>query len=244
MRVGKAQQKWETFNEVHFDPVVRRSLRRFDDGISLSPTYRAGEMRLLLFSDLHCDVRAARHLVAAATAVDMVVGAGDLANARKNLPVCLDILKEIRCPLVMVAGNNESTEELETACRESPQIHILHGSSVLIQGVSFFGIGGGIPITPFGAWSYDFSEEQAAQLLTDCQRGGVLISHSPPKGFCDVASSGQSLGSIAVREAMERCQPKLVVCGHIHASAGQSAQFGASRIINAGPSGMTIDLEG
>ena len=42
---------------------------------------------------------------------------------------------------------------------------MLHGSAVAIAGVTFFGLGGGVPVTPFGAWSYDFTEEQAANLL-------------------------------------------------------------------------------
>src|SRR5207247_10447169 len=64
----------------------------------------------------------------------------------------------------------------------------------------FFGIGGGIPVTPFGAWSYDFTEEQAQELLQNCPARCVLVSHSPPKGAVDRAG-GQSLGSVAVRDA-------------------------------------------
>ena len=66
-----------------------------------------------------------------------------------------------------------------------------------------FGIGGGIPITPFGAWSYDFTEEQAQELLQNCPARCVLVSHSPPKGAVDQAG-GQSLGSVSVRDAVER----------------------------------------
>ena len=56
-------------------------------------------------------------------------------------------------------------------------------------------------MTPFGPWSYDFTEEQAAELLAGCPRGCVLVSHSPPKGTVDVDSRGRSLGSVAVRDA-------------------------------------------
>jgi Icc-related predicted phosphoesterase len=80
--------------------------------------------------------------------------------------------------------------------------------------VEFFGLGGGIPVTPFGAWSYDFTEEQAAELLSGCPKGGVLVSHSPPKGAVDVDSRGRSLGSVAVRDAVDRLEPVLVVCAH------------------------------
>ena len=82
--------------------------------------------------------------------------------------------------------------------------------------MTFFGLGGGVPVTPFGAWSYDLTEEEAGGLLASCPEGCVLVSHSPPKGAVDVSSRGQSLGSVAVRRCVERARPALVVCGHIH----------------------------
>jgi Icc-related predicted phosphoesterase len=67
----------------------------------------------------------------------------------------------------------------------------------------------------------------------------MLVSHSPPKGAVDVTGSGQSLGSTSVRDAVI---PRLVVCGHIHASAGKRAQIGNTIIINAGPGGLLLEL--
>src|SRR5262249_13196515 len=137
---------------------------------------------------------------------------------------------------------NESYEELARACAAWPTAHVLHGSGVTVAGVSFYGIGGGIPVTPFGSWSYDFTEEQETELLAGCPVGGVLISHSPPNGTLDVSARGQTLGSVAVREAVLRQRPALVVCGHIHACAGQQAAIGPTSVINAGPQGVEWEL--
>jgi Icc-related predicted phosphoesterase len=200
-------------------------------------------MKMLVFSDLHASADAARRLVDRAHSVDLVIGAGDFGNLRRNVRVSIDVLRAIEKPAVLVAGNNESTEELAEACRGWPQAHVLHGNGVTIAGVAFFGIGGGIPVTPFGAWSYDFTEEQAAALLADCPAGCVLVSHSPPKGVVDRSSRGKSLGSVAVRDAVLRLRPALVVCGHIHESAGQQAILGSSPVVNAGPDGIEWDLE-
>ena len=173
-----------------------------------------------------------------ARTADIVIGAGDFGNLRRQLPVCIDILRAIDKPAVLVAGNNESTEELIDACRNWPSAHVLHGSGITLAGVTFFGLGGGVPVTPFGSWSYDFTEEQAAELLSGCLAGGVLVSHSPPQGAVDVSSRGQSLGSVAVRQTVQRQRPILVVCGHIHACAGQQAMLGGTPVVNAGPQGI------
>jgi Icc-related predicted phosphoesterase len=199
-------------------------------------------MKLLLFSDLHKDTAAATRMVELSRTADFVVGAGDFANARTGVSTCIDILKAIRIPAVLVPGNNESYDELVAACAGWQSARVLHGTGVEIEGVPFFGIGGGIPITPFGSWSYDFSEVEAERLLRDCPGGAVLVSHSPPKGAVDVTGSGQSLGSTAVRDAVISLKPRLVVCGHIHASAGKRAQIGNTTVINAGPAGTLLDL--
>jgi Icc-related predicted phosphoesterase len=199
-------------------------------------------MKLLLFSDLHMDTRAAQRLVQMARDVDIVIGAGDFGNMRKGVSTCVDILKAIDRPSVFVPGNNESFDELQAACAVWPSAVVLHGQAVEIDGNPFFGIGGGIPVTPFGAWSFDLSEHQAATLLENCPDNAILISHSPPKGAVDISSSGQSLGSTAVRDAIHAKHPRLVVCGHIHASAGKQSTIGSTPVINAGPSGIVYDL--
>jgi Icc-related predicted phosphoesterase len=200
-------------------------------------------MKLLLFSDLHTDTAAAARLVELARGVDVVIGAGDFAIARSGVGMCIPALATIKAPAVLVPGNNESYDELVAACKSWPKAHVLHGARMKIDGVSFFGLGGGVPITPFGPWSWDFSEDDAEGLLRECPAHAVLISHSPPNGAVDKASSGQSLGSTAVRGAVIRTQPRLVVCGHIHACAGQRAQIGKTPVINTGPRGILFELE-
>lgn len=200
-------------------------------------------MRLLLFSDVHTDLEACRRLVARSEEVDVAVCAGDLAAMRKGLQPVVDTFSEIEVPTVLVAGNGESADELAAACDQVgwESSHVLHGSGVELEGMAFWGIGGGIPVTPFGPWSWDFSEDEARELLVECPEGGVLVSHSPPHGHVDT-SRGEHLGSRAVFEAVEEKQPRLVVCGHIHSCWEQESTVGASRVVNAGPEGMVVEV--
>lgn len=200
-------------------------------------------MRLLLVSDLHRDLRAAAAVVDRATDADVVVGAGDFAVQRRGLEGVIDVLSSIRTPTVLVAGNGESAEELEQACADWEAAHPLHGEGVEIGGTPFFGLGGGVPVTPFGAWSWDLTEDEARERLAGCPEGAVLVSHSPPRGHVDRDGSGRHLGSEAVLEAIRRTRPRLVVCGHVHASWGQRSDLDGVPIVNAGPKGLTWDLD-
>ena len=199
-------------------------------------------MRLLLVSDLHRDLEAAASVVERASEVDVVVGAGDFAVQRRGLEGIIGVLGVIRTPTVLVAGNGESAAELAEACSGWDAARVLHGSGLEIEGVPFFGLGGGVPETPFGAWSWDLGEEAARDLLAGCPEGAVLVSHSPPRGHVDRDSSGEHLGSEAVLAAVERTRPRLVVCGHVHASWGERSDLGSVPIVNAGPAGLVWDL--
>ncbi len=201
-------------------------------------------MKLLLFSDVHRDLDVARELVARSGSADVAVCAGDLAGMREGLQPVVDILSEVRSPAVLVAGNGESADELASACEAAgwSSAQVLHGSGTEIDGVSFWGIGGGIPVTPFGDWSWDFTEDEARELLADCPDGAVLVSHSPPFGHVDV-SRGEHLGSRVVLEAVERTRPRLVVCGHIHSAWREESAVGPTRIVNAGPKGMVVNIQ-
>lgn len=201
-------------------------------------------MKLLLFSDLHRNMAAAKNLVAMSRDADVVVGAGDFATMREGIQEIIQALSAIERPAILVPGNSESYEELAAACEVWPAATVLHGSGARVAGIEFWGVGGAIPITPFGSWSYDFSEDDGRRLLADCPPGSILVSHSPPKGTLDRSSRGQSLGSLAVAEAVERCQPLLVVCGHIHDSSGRCELIGNTPVVNAGPNGILREVAG
>jgi uncharacterized protein len=197
-------------------------------------------MRVLAFSDLHCDLDAARSVVERSGDADVVVGAGDFASVHSGLEETITVLSAIETPTVLVPGNNETAGALREAASGWGEATVLHGESAEVEGARFFGLGAGIPVTPWD-WSFDLSDEQAARLLGGCPEGAILIVHSPPLGHCDVSGTGRHLGSEAIRSAIERRRPKLAVCGHIHESWGTESRIGDTPIFNVGPSGRVFD---
>ncbi len=197
-------------------------------------------MRVLAFSDLHHTLPRAEAIVTAAQAADLVIGAGDFCNMRQGLPEAMGLLGAISAPFVVVPGNAESVSELRAAAPAGCQV--LHGRGVRIGGVRIFGLGYGVPMTPFGAWSCDLSEAKAAEMLSACEAADIMVLHSPPKGVADRTSGGISVGSVAIYEAIERVQPKRAFCGHIHDSWGRSGLIGRTKVTNLGPFANWFDL--
>ncbi|MGI9466253.1 MAG: metallophosphoesterase family protein [Rubripirellula sp.] len=202
-------------------------------------------MKFLCFSDLHRNVEAAAKLVENSSDADVVIGAGDFATRRQGVEDTLKVLSRITKPAVLVPGNGESASELENAVRATgwKSAHVLHGTGCVVEGVEFWGVGGGIPVTPFGDWSYDFSEVEAAALLAGCKSVAVLVVHSPPLDTVDHDSSGQIRGSQAIREVVEKTQPDLVVCGHIHSDWEKQVRLAETQVLNAGPRGVLIEID-
>ena len=198
-------------------------------------------MRLLAFSDLHRDLGQAARLVAMSAEADVVIGAGDFASIHEGLSETIAALAAIQRPTVLVPGNNETAEALREATSEWKAARVLHGEGARIEGVEFFGLGAGVPVTPWD-WSFDLDEEAAAKLLAPCPTGAVLVLHSPPKGHCDSNGAGMHFGSEALLRTIEEKRPRLAVCGHIHESWGCESQLGTTPIHNLGPSGLLVDI--
>jgi uncharacterized protein len=197
-------------------------------------------VRLFAFSDLHRDLDAAASLVERAPDADVVIAAGDFASVHEGLEETIGALSGIETPTVVVPGNNETEEALRAACEEWEAATVLHGGPAEIDGTTFFGLGAGIPITPWD-WSFDLDEDEAAAALAGCPEDALLVVHSPPYGHVD-ESRGRNLGSRAILGAIAEREPRLAVCGHIHESWGERSRIGETPVVNLGPDGVELEI--
>lgn len=198
-------------------------------------------MRILAFSDLHRDLGQAAQLVAMAAEADAVIGAGDFASVHEGLEETMEALASIEKPTVLVPGNNETADALRDAAARWSAATVLHGEGATIGGVEFYGLGAGIPVTPWD-WSFDLDDAAATQQLAACPEGAVLVLHSPPQGHCDASGDGTHFGSEALLRAILQKRPRLAVCGHIHESWGCESRIGETPVRNLGPAGAWLDV--
>ena len=198
-------------------------------------------MRILAFSDLHRDLEQGAKLVEMAADADVVIGAGDFASVHEGLEETIGALEGIEAPTVLVPGNNETVDALRSATESWGAATVLHGEGATIEGAEFFGLGAGIPVTPWD-WSFDLDDEAATEMLADCPEGAVLVLHSPPRDHCDSAGDGTSFGSPALLRAIEEKRPRLAVCGHIHESWGCESTIGSTPVRNLGPKGTWLEV--
>lgn len=169
-----------------------------------------------------------------------MIGAGDFASVHEGLEEAISALAPIEAPTVLVPGNNETEAALRAAAAGWAAATVLHGEGARVAGLEVFGLGAGIPVTPWD-WSFDLDEDEAAALLAGAPEGAILVVHSPPRGHVDRSGAGDHLGSSAILAAIERTAPPLAVCGHIHESWGRESRLGETRIVNLGPAGTWLE---
>ena len=189
-------------------------------------------MKLLAFSDLHRSRDHARSLVDRAPGADVVIGAGDFASMRLGLNSTIDSLASIDSPAILTPGNSESDTALWRACAGWPSASVLHGTGIRIAGVEFFGLGGGVPPTPFRGASTSASGRPTRSFGTVHQ--ARCWSPIRLRG----ATSTRSGGVISARA---RSSMRSSACSPGSSSAGTSISAGAARRGSARPSSSTSD---
>src|SRR3954447_22819281 len=127
-------------------------------------------VRLLAFSDIHRDLDQARRIAELSGEAAVVVAAGDFGSMHRGVERLIDMLVVVETPTVLVPGNNETDDELREACGGWRAATVLHGDGIEIDGVSFWGLGAGIPTTPW-PWSFDLTEEEAEAAMASCPLG-------------------------------------------------------------------------
>ncbi len=192
-------------------------------------------MKILAFSDIHQNKKVAREIVESSVKADVIIGAGDFATCGQGASDTIDILKMASIPVIIVPGNHDNIAELKSLCDNWPLGYFLHGDSVEIDRFVFLGLGGEIPARNNAHWNESLSEKTAEEILSNSQNYDVLITHTPPLGHVDVEEDGIHDGSEAILHAIEKQQPKLNLCGHMHFSWGQSSQVRKTEIYNLGP---------
>jgi Icc-related predicted phosphoesterase len=189
------------------------------------------------FGDIHEQAATIRKIDMAPRARGILI-AGDLTNVggRKAASRVIGEIEEIN-PRIYAQIGNMDTSEADAFLTERKMN--THAATVdLGSGVGLTGLGYSTP-TPFNTPS-EASEEQLSQWLDQARAGAdgfdhlVFMTHTPPVNTkTDRISSGQSVGSTAVRSFIEEVQPDVCLTGHIHEARSED-RIGKTRIMNPG----------
>ena len=173
---------------------------------------------------------------------DVLVVAGDITNYIGCNAVTQ--LNDIQVPVLAVRGNTD-LPKIEKLINDYPNITPLHLNEAVINDIPFVGVSGTIPV-PFSS-RICFSEAGVVkQLKTLLSRRSVLVAHPPPWRTLDEVLGRFHAGCRSLKKVINKCQPWLMICGHIHERPG-SALLGRTLVVNCAMgknhAGAIIDLD-
>jgi hypothetical protein len=197
-------------------------------------------MRIIALSDIHGAHARAEDILRREGTFDVIVIAGDLTTRGTSVEAesAIASLSSYGQPIIAVAGNMDPPALDETLRRLGVGID---STGIIVGETGFFGVSAS-PFTPFNT-PYELSEEEIMRRAEEGwkmvvkARWRVFVPHAPPRGSkLDRSFTGMHVGSTAVREFVERNEPDVVICGHIHEARGTDT-IGKSRMVNCGPAG-------
>jgi uncharacterized protein len=195
-------------------------------------------VRIAYLVDVHDRFDAVPQAMEEIGPVDELIVGGDITTggAADDAERAIEQWRPLAPRLFALAGNMDSRK---IEARLASLGVSLDGRASVFDDVGFFGVSSA-PRSPLHTpYELDNGElqrriEAGFDDVKECRRK-IFCPHAPPMGTaCDRLASGEHVGSTVIRTFIEREQPDLVLCGHIHESRGTDT-IGAAQIINPGP---------
>ena len=159
---------------------------------------------------------------------DLLIVAGDITHFIRPVSTIAE-LSDMPVPVLAIRGNTD-LKRVERLIEKTPNIIPLHLKSIVIGTTSFVGVSGTVPI-PFGS-RMGFNERPIIEkIITVLKRDSVLVTHTPPWGTLDEVLGKFHAGCRSLRRIVLQCQPRLLICGHIHEGQGL-ATIGETPVVN------------
>jgi Icc-related predicted phosphoesterase len=157
-----------------------------------------------------------------------LVVAGDITGYF-NPEAVINRLNQLPAPVMAVRGNSDM-KKVDRLLDFYPNTSSLHLSVQHLGGIDFIGISGTIPV-PFST-RISWQEKKILSALTAMVADdSVLVAHPPPRGLLDMAFGKFHAGCRGLQHLVERCRPRLVLCGHIHECPG-IVSTGQTTVVN------------
>jgi hypothetical protein len=188
--------------------------------------------KILAIGDIHGDTGLVRRLVKKAEKenVDLIILAGDLTYAEQSTDYIVGPFIKAKKQVLLIPGNHESLATADFLASAYPNTKNIHGSSFVKNDVGVFGAG----TANMGV--HQIGDENIFKML---QKGHEEIKSSPRKvmvthmhHYGSKAEMFGFKGSQAIRKAIEKFSPDVLISAHIHEAAGMEETIGSTLVIN------------
>lgn len=209
-------------------------------------------MKIVAFSDIHGSVPFPK----IPDGTDLVLVAGDVAPLSASLDleghryfrikeqidwVFHELPKWVNeypsTDFVVVPGNHDFWgATLDGNPNWPANLYVRDNGLVSVRGKNIFCSSWVLPIN--GRWIYEMANEAEATVALRIPKHpqvDIVVTHNPPLvegSDIDRCSNGDHCGSKFLTREIEKVQPELLVCGHIHSGSHECTKIGKTRCFN------------
>ncbi len=200
-------------------------------------------MKILAAGDLHGDTTLAHKLAEKAEKenVDLVVLCGDITMADSSTDNLIGEFSKKHKKVLLIPGNHETVATADFLAELYGATN-LHGYSVKVGDVGFFGAGGA------NIGLFQLSEDEIFDLLKQGYGGlkdvkkKIMVTHVHPEGTKMEKFTGLFPGSSGINKAIKKFHPDILLCSHVHEAEGIEEIVGKTKVINVGKVGKIIEF--
>jgi Icc-related predicted phosphoesterase len=170
-----------------------------------------------------------------------VILSGDLTYAEKSLDNIIGPFLKRNKKVIIIPGNHETVATADFLA-ELYGIKNVHGISVKYKDVGIFGCGGA------NIGLFQLEESEIFNLLKKGHdkigylNKSIMVTHVHPSSTKMEKFTSIFPGSDGVRKAIDKFQPDIAICSHVHEAEGIEEKIGKTRLINVGKKGKIIEI--
>jgi uncharacterized protein len=202
-------------------------------------------LKILAVGDLHGDTRQVEKLAEKAVKekVDLVILSGDLTFGEQSVDYLIGPFAKHKLNTIFIPGNHETIATADfLEKRYSPYARNIHGQGEKIKNLGIFGAGGAnIGIFQLSEPEIYNTLKKGFDKIKDTKIK-IMVTHVHPSDSLMSKLSAFVPGSKGVRKAIERLQPDIAICSHVHEAEGIEEKIGKTKVINVGKHGRIIEI--
>jgi len=193
---------------------------------------KSRKTRILAIGDIHGDSGLVKRLAEKAKRekVDLVILAGDLTFAEQSTKNIIGPFLKARKQVLIIPGNHESVATIDFLAQAYPNTKNIHGYGFRREDLGIFGAGtANIGIHQIGDENIFKILKKSHEEVKDAKKK-IMVTHMHP--YKSKAEVFGFKGSKAVRKAIEKFKPDILINAHIHEARGMEEKIGKTRVIN------------
>jgi len=192
---------------------------------------KSEKTKILAIGDIHGDTGLVKKLVERVKKenVDLVILAGDMTLAEQSIENIVGPFIKAKKQVLLIPGNHESAATIDFLSKMYGAKNI-HGYGLRIGDVGIFGAGtANIGVNSLGDSGISELLRKAHEEVKDAKRK-VMVTHMHPSG--SKAEMFGFPGSRAIRRAVDKFKPEILINAHVHEAGGMEEKIGNTRVIN------------